>query len=93
MDDGGDLGKGACCAELVNGFGTHEMVCGHPEPCGEGCEAVNVGLTALGQAGERGCADSRLRRHIFPGEAAGTALGVQCRVQRGDVKPARAGFF
>ena len=46
----------------------------------EGCEAVDVGLTVLGQTGERGCADVRLRRHILLGEAAGTGQRTAVRV-------------
>ena len=77
MNDGGDLRKRACCAELVDGLGAHKVVCRHPEPGSECCETVDVGLTALGQTGERRRAHIRFRRYILPGEAPRPAFGVQ----------------
>ena len=58
VDDGRDLGEGARGAELHDTFAVHEMVSGHAEPTRERGQAVDVGLTALGQAGERRGADA-----------------------------------
>ena len=53
VDDGRDLSEGARGTELHDTFATHEMVRGHAEPIRERGQAVDVGLTALGQAAER----------------------------------------
>ena len=66
MEDGGDLREGARTPELLDALSSHEVIRRHAEPACERRQTVDIGLAALGQAGERGGADTRLLRHLLP---------------------------
>ena len=80
VDDGRDLSEGARGTKLLDMFAAYEVIRGHTEPARECRQAVDIRLTALGQAGERGGTDARLRCHVLPCEAPRTPLGIQCRM-------------